>query len=68
VAKLIEVLEWAKTADLYLPINLYRKHMSKHPRCGVPGVVPNAPEPGEVPSGMRGNRYEAMTIKQHKLT
>jgi hypothetical protein len=30
-------------------------------RCGVSGVAPNAPKPDEAPSGMRGNRDEAMT-------
>jgi putative transposase len=47
--------------DVVATLNLYRRYMSKYPRCGVPGVAPNAPEPDEVPSGMRGNRYEAMT-------
>jgi len=34
---------------------------SRRSRCGVLGVALNAPEPDEVPSGMRGNRDEAMT-------
>jgi putative transposase len=46
--------------DVIATVNLYRKYASKHPRCGVPGVALNAPEPDEVPSGMRGNRDEAM--------
>jgi len=27
-----------------------------HTKCGVLGVAPNAPEPDENPSGMRGKR------------
>jgi len=46
--------------DVVATLNLYRRYMSKYPRCGVPGVAPNAPEPDEVPSGMRGNGDEAM--------
>jgi len=46
--------------DVIATVNLYRKYVSKYPRCGVPGVALNAPEPDEVPSGMRGNGYEAM--------
>ena len=38
-----------------------------NPRCGVPGVALNAPKPDENPSGMQGNRDDAMTIKQYKL-
>jgi len=34
---------------------------SNNPRCGVPGVALNAPKPDENPSGMQGNRDEAMT-------
>jgi putative transposase len=48
--------------DVIAAINIYRRYMSKYPRCGVPGVALNAPEPDEVPSGMRGNGDEAMTI------
>jgi putative transposase len=48
--------------DVTATVDLYRRYMSKHPRCGVPGVAPNAPEPDENPSGMRGNGDEAMTI------
>jgi putative transposase len=46
--------------DVTATINIYRRYVSKHPRCGVSGVAPNAPKPDEVPSGMRGNRDEAM--------
>jgi putative transposase len=48
--------------DVTAAANIYRKYVSKHPRCGVPGVAPNAPKPDEAPSGMRGNEDEAMTI------
>jgi putative transposase len=48
--------------DVIVTVNLYRRYMSRYSRCGVPGVAPNAPEPDEAPSGMRGNGYEAMTI------
>jgi putative transposase len=51
--------------DVTATINIYRRYVSKHPRCGVPGVAPNAPEPDEAPSGMRGNRDEAMTISTY---
>jgi putative transposase len=51
--------------DVIATLNLYRRYVSKHPRCGVPGVAPNAPKPDEVPSGMRGNRDEAMTISTY---
>jgi len=29
-------------------------------------VALNAPKPDEIPSGMRGNRDEAMTVRQHE--
>jgi len=32
-------------------------------RCGVFGVAPNAPKPDENPSGMQGNKNEAMTTE-----
>jgi hypothetical protein len=35
--------------------------LKRYPRCGVFGVALNAPKPDEAPSGMRGNRDEAMT-------
>jgi putative transposase len=46
--------------DVIATVNLYRRYVSKCSRCGVSGVTPNAPEPDEAPSGMRGNGYEAM--------
>jgi len=53
--------------DVTATLNIYRKYMSKYSRCGVPGVAPNTPKPNENTSGMRGNRDEAMTIKQYEL-
>jgi putative transposase len=47
--------------DVIATINLYRKHVSKYSRCGVSGVALNAPKPDENPSGMQGNRDDAMT-------
>jgi len=35
-------------------------------RCGAPGVALNAPKPDEIPSGVRGNRDEAMTVRQRE--
>jgi putative transposase len=49
--------------DVTATINIYKKYISKHSRCGVPGVAPNAPKPDENPSGMRGNKNEAMTTE-----
>jgi putative transposase len=46
--------------DVIATINLYKKYVSKYSRCGVSGVAPNAPKPDENPSGMQGNRDEAM--------
>jgi len=46
--------------DVTATINLYKKYVSRYSRCGVPGVALNAPKPDEAPSGMRGNRDEAM--------
>jgi len=37
--------------------------VSKYSRCGVFGVALKAPKPDENPSGMRGNKDEAMTTK-----
>jgi len=51
--------------DVTATINIYKKYISKHSRCGVPGVAPNAPKPDENPSGMQGNRDEAMTTSNH---
>jgi len=47
--------------DVIATINLYKKYVLKYSRCGVSGVALNTPKPGENPSGMRGNRDEAMT-------
>ena len=47
--------------DVIATINLYSKYVFKYSRCGVSGVALNAPKPGENPSGVRGNRDEAMT-------
>jgi putative transposase len=53
--------------DVIATLNLYRRYVSKHPRCGVPGVAPNAPEPDENPSGMQGSEDEAMTSNHMNL-
>jgi putative transposase len=52
--------------DVIATLNLYKKYVSKYSRCGVPGVAPNAPKPDESPSGVQGNRDDAMTIKQYE--
>jgi len=49
--------------DVVATINLYMRFSSNYSRCGGLGVPPNAPKPDENPSGMRGNRDEAM--KKH---
>ena len=49
--------------DVTATINIYKKYVSKHSRCGVSGVAPNAPKPDENPSGMQGNKNEAMTTE-----
>ena len=48
-------------------INLYKKYASKSKcsRCGVSGVALNAPKPDENPSGVRGNKGDAM--KKHRV-
>jgi len=46
--------------DVTATINLYKKFISKHSRCGVSGVALNAPKPDENPSGMQGKRDDAM--------
>jgi len=46
--------------DVIAAINLYKKFISKHSRCGVPGVALNAPKPDENPSGMQGKGDDAM--------
>jgi len=48
--------------DVVAVVNLYKKFTSKYSRCGALGVPPNAPKPDEAPSGMRGNKDEAMKI------
>ena len=53
--------------DVIATLNLYRKYVFKHSRCGAPGVAPNAPKPDENPSGMRGNKDEAMTSSYTNL-
>jgi putative transposase len=45
---------FAGDRDVIATVNLYRRYVSRRPRCGVSGVAPNAPEPDEAPSGMRG--------------
>jgi len=49
--------------DVTATINIYKKYISKHSRCGVSGVAPNAPKPYENPSGMQRNKNEAMTTE-----
>jgi len=46
--------------DVTATINLYKKFISKHSRCGVSGVALNAPKPDENPSGMQGKGDDAM--------
>jgi len=53
--------------DVIATINIYRRYVSVHSRCGAPGVALNAPKPDEGPSGMRGNRDEAMTVRQQPV-
>jgi putative transposase len=50
--------------DVTATLNLYRKFVKIHSRCGAPGVAPNTPKPSENTSGMRGNRDEAMKTHQ----
>jgi len=53
--------------DVVATINLYKKS-SSYSRCGEPGVLLNAPKLDENPSGVQGNRGEAMNhIKLYKL-
>jgi len=44
--------------DVVATVNLYKKY--KYLRCGVYGVALNAPKSDENPSGMQGNKDEAM--------
>ena len=54
--------------DVVATINIYLKFTS-HPRCGEPRVSLNTPKPCENPSGMQGNRDEAMKhINPYKPT
>jgi len=53
--------------DVVATINLYKKYVLKYSRCGVPGVAPNAPKPDEDPSGVRGNKGDAMTSSYMNL-
>jgi len=53
--------------DVTATLNIYRKYLLKHSRCRVSGVALNAPKPGENPSGVRGNRDEAMTSSHINL-
>jgi len=46
--------------DVIATLNLYKKYVSNHSRCGVSEVALNAPKPNENPSGMQGNQDEAM--------
>jgi len=51
--------------DVTATINLYKKYVSKYSRCGVSGVALNAPKPDENPSGVQGNRDDAMKTSNH---
>ncbi|MFP3081063.1 MAG: hypothetical protein RXR09_06060 [Acidilobus sp.] len=42
--------------DVIATINIYRRYVSVHSRCGAPGVALNAPKPDEIPSGVRGEQ------------
>jgi len=53
--------------DVTATINLYGKYMSKYSRCGVFGVAPNTPKPDENPSGMQGNKNEAVKTNHINL-
>jgi putative transposase len=46
--------------DVTATLNICKKYVSKCSRCGVLGVALNAPEPDENPSGVRGNKGDAM--------
>ena len=41
--------------------------MSVHSKMWGPGAALKAPKPDEAPSGMRGNRDEAMTVNNVNL-
>jgi putative transposase len=53
--------------DITATLNIYRKYASENSRCGVYGVTLNAPKPDENPSGMQGNKDEAMTSNYMNL-
>jgi len=40
--------------DVAATLNLYRKFVKIHSRCGAPGVAPNTPKPSENMSGVQG--------------
>jgi len=40
--------------DVTATINIYRKYVSKHPKCGVFGVAPKTSKADEVPRGDAG--------------
>ncbi len=42
--------------DVVATLNIYKKFIKKHSRCGAPGVAPNTPKPNENTSGMRGEQ------------
>jgi len=46
--------------DVAATVNLFKRFSSKYSRCGGLGVPLNAPRPDENPSGVRGNKDEAM--------
>jgi putative transposase len=53
--------------DVTATLNLYKKYVFKYSRCGVSGVALNTPKPNENPSGMQGNKDEAMTSSHINL-
>jgi len=50
--------------DVIATINLYKRFSSKYSRCGESGVSPNTLKPNENPSGMQGDKDEAMNHNQ----
>ena len=50
--------------DVIAAINLYKKYISKHPRCGVSGVALNAPKADADPRSGAGEGDEAMKTHQ----
>jgi putative transposase len=53
--------------DVIATINLYKKYIFKHSRCGVSGVALNASKPDENPRGMQRKKDEAMTSNHINL-